>query len=63
MPPEVKARISVEAGISLGWERWVGDRGSIISIEKFGASAPSEVLFQEYGLTVNNIIKQAEKLL
>ena len=61
--PEVKARLSVEAGIALGWDKWVGDQGLIISIEKFGASAPSEVLYQEYGLTVNNIIQQAEMLL
>ncbi len=62
-PPEIKARLSVEAGISLGWEKWVGDQGAIISIDKFGASAPSTILFQEYGLTVKNIIEQAEKIL
>jgi transketolase len=63
LPPEVKARLSVEAGISLGWEKWVGDEGAIISIDKFGASAPSEVLYQEYGLTVNHITQHAEILL
>ena len=40
LPPDVRARLSVEAGISLGWERWVGDAGASVAIDRFGASAP-----------------------
>ena len=62
-PPEIKARLSVEAGVSQGWERWVGDSGECISIEKFGASAPYKVIFENYGLTVDNIISHAHRIL
>lgn len=57
--PDVSARIAVEAGVSQGWERWVGDSGTVISVDKFGASAPYEVLFEKYGLTVENIVSAA----
>jgi transketolase len=63
LPPEIKARLSVEAGVSQGWERWVGDSGECISIEKFGASAPYKVIFEKYGLTVDNIITSAQRIL
>lgn len=62
-PPEIKSRLSVEAGVSQGWERWVGDSGECISIEKFGASAPYKVIFENYGLTVENIISRAHRIL
>jgi transketolase len=62
-PPEVKARLSIEAGVSQGWERWVGDSGEIISIEKFGASAPYKIIFEKYGLTVDNIINRSRQTL
>ena len=61
--PEVKARISVEAGISQGWERWVGDCGAIIAVDRFGASAPYKILYEKFGLTVENIVSTARKLL
>ncbi len=61
--PRVKARLAVEAGVSQGWEKWVGDNGSIISIEQFGASAPGPVLFEKFGFTVDNVIAQARQLL
>ena len=51
IPPKVKARISIEAGVSQGWERFVGPRGVCISVEKYGASAPAGTLFREYGFT------------
>lgn len=63
LPPEVKARLAVEAGIAQGWERWIGDRGSMISIERFGASAPANVIFQKFGFTVDNVIARARGLL
>jgi transketolase len=49
LPPDVKARLSVEAGIALGWTKWVGDDGDSISIEHFGASAPGELVLKEFG--------------
>jgi transketolase len=61
--PEVKNRLAVEAGSTLGWERWVGDQGRIIGIDKFGASAPGEVVMVEYGLSVANVIEQALDML
>ena len=52
LPPSVTARLSIEAGVGLGWHRWVGDRGDIMSIEHFGASAPYKEIYQHFGLTV-----------
>jgi transketolase len=63
LPPRIKARLSVEAGISQGWERWVGDSGSSISVEHYGASAPYKIIFENYGLTVDNVISQARQVL
>jgi transketolase len=62
-PPGVKARLAVEAGVSLGWSRWVGEQGDVIAIDRFGASAPYEVVYAELGLTVANIVKRALKLI
>ena len=62
LPPQVKARLAVEAGSPQGWRDWVGDAGDMIAIEKFGASAPSKVLFKHYGLTVENIVERAKRL-
>jgi transketolase len=61
--PEIKARVSIEAGVSQGWERWVGDSGEIISIERFGVSAPYKVIYENFGLTVENIINCASQTL
>jgi transketolase len=63
LPPEIPLRLSVEAGVSQGWEKWVGDRGSCISVERFGASAPYKTIFEHYGLTVENIIQQSQLLI
>ncbi len=63
LPPAIKARLSVEAGVSQGWQQWVRDSGEIISIERFGASAPYKVIFENYGLTVANIIICAHQIL
>jgi transketolase len=59
LPPEVTARLAVEAGVRQGWERWVGDRGAILSQERFGASAPYQRVYAEFGFTVENIIEKA----
>ena len=63
IPKSVPARLAVEAGVAQGWHRWVGERGDIISVEKFGTSAPNKVVFKEYGLSVENVLERARKLL
>ncbi len=63
LPKSVKARISIEAGIKQGWEKYLGEYGEAISIEKFGASAPAEVLFKEYGFTTEAVVKKVKTLL
>ena len=55
----VKARLAVEAGVSMGWERWVGEKGGVIAIDRFGASAPAETVYRELGMTVENIVARA----
>jgi len=61
--PEVEKRLAVEAGTTLGWERWVGEQGRVIGIDRFGASAPGDVVMRAYGLTVDNVIEQAFDLI
>jgi transketolase len=63
LPPNVKARLVVEAGVSMGWSRWFGDHGSILSVDQFGSSAPYKKIYQEYGLTTENIVSSAKALL
>lgn len=63
LPPEVEARLAVEAGATLGWYKYVGLKGDVIGIDRFGASAPAKVLFEKFGLTVDNIVARAKKLL
>ena len=55
LPSDLKARVAVEAGVSAYWYRFVGNRGRIIGVDRFGASAPGEQLFEHYGLTVKNV--------
>jgi len=62
LPKNVRARLSIEAGIKQGWEKYVGLDGASISIEKYGASAPYETLFEKYGFTVDNVIEKGKKL-
>jgi len=62
LPPDVTARVSIEAGITMGWERYVGCRGVMIGVNRFGASAPYERLYQEFGLTAEAIIQAAKEL-
>jgi transketolase len=63
LPPSVEARLSVEAGISLGWERWVGLRGASVAVDRFGASAPAGRIFAELGFTAANVAERARALL
>jgi transketolase len=55
LPPEARKRVSVEIGVSLGWERWTGDEGAIIALDHFGASAPAAAIFEHFGFTANRV--------
>jgi transketolase len=59
LPPDAKARLSVEAGVALGWKQWVGDEGDSISIEHFGASAPGGTVLEKFGYSVDNVVARA----
>jgi transketolase len=63
LPPSVRARVSIEAGIAQGWRDYVGDHGTSISLEHYGASAGASVLFKEFGFNVDNVVATAKKLL
>ena len=58
LPPSVGARLAVEAGVAQGWHRYVGDAGDVLSVERFGASAPGEVVLREYGFTVDEVCRR-----
>ncbi len=62
LPAAVTRRVAVEAASSFGWERWVGSRGVVIGIDRFGASAPAEVLYREFGFTPDAIVSAVRKL-
>ena len=59
LPPSIRARLAVEAGSPQGWHRYVGDRGDVLGVDRFGASAPGDVLLREYGFTVENVCRRA----
>ncbi len=61
IPPLVKARVGIEAGVELGWSKWLGDNGIFIGMSSFGASAPAKICFEKFGITVDNVIKAAKK--
>ena len=63
LPPDVRARLSVEAGVAQGWERWVGDHGDSLSLERFGASAPGPTVMAELGFNVDNVVARATAVL
>jgi transketolase len=63
LPPELKARLSIEAATPLGWERYVGTEGIAIGVSHFGASAPAEVLYQKFGLTPQRVVEEASRLI
>src|SRR5690625_3472701 len=62
LPPNVKHRLALEMGSSLGWDRYTGQDGDVLGIDKFGASAKGEVVIEAYGFTVENVVKNVEKL-
>jgi len=63
LPPGVPARLAVEAGATQGWHRYVGDRGDVLGVDRFGASAPTDVVLREYGFTVDNVCARARTVL
>jgi transketolase len=63
LPPGVPLRLSVEAGSTLGWHKYVGSRGEVLGIDRFGASAPAKVLLEKFGFTVENIMRRIRDLL
>jgi len=63
LPPQVTARLAIEAGVPLGWRRWVGEWGDVLGIDRFGASAPYGVLVEKFGFTPENVVARARALL
>jgi transketolase len=63
LPPEIKARVSVEAAVKQGWREYVGDAGEMVSIEHFGASAEGDVLFEQFGFTPDRVVAAAHSAL
>ena len=63
LPPEIKARVSVEAAVKQGWREWVGEMGEIVSIDHFGASAEGDVLFEQFGFTPDRVVAAAHSAL
>jgi transketolase len=63
LPPAVTARVAVEAGVKFGWERYLGTRGEFIGMKSYGASAPADIAFREFGMTVDAIVNASRKVL
>ena len=63
LPAKVKARLAIEAGVSLGWAKYVGGNGDTLTVDRFGASAPADDVFRDYGFTLENVVKKARRLL
>jgi transketolase len=63
LPPGIHARVAVEAGIAQGWSRWVGEVGEIVSLERYGASAPYKDLFRQFGFTTDAVVAAAKRSL
>jgi transketolase len=63
LPPAVTARLAIEAGVCQGWDRYVGSQGDVICLDRFGGSAPGDVVLRELGFNVENVVKHAQALL
>lgn len=61
LPPDVKARVAIEAGVEQGWSKWLGQDGVFIGMSTFGTSAPGKVCFEEFGITVEKAVEVAKK--
>jgi transketolase len=62
LPDAVRKRVAIEVGVSLGWERWVGDEGAIIGLDHFGASAPAGTIFEHFGFTPRRVVQVARRV-
>ncbi len=63
LPSAVTARVSIEAGVSLGWRRWVGDKGIVIGLDRFGASATAAVNYEKFGFTAQRVADDVQTIL
>ena len=63
LPPDVKARVGVEAAVEMGWRKWIGDKGKFIGMTGFGASAPFAECFEKFGITAENVVKAAKEVI
>lgn len=63
LPPAVRARVAVEAGTTLGWERWVGLDGAVVGLDRFGGSAPAEQLYEQFGITAARVVSEARRVM
>jgi transketolase len=63
LPPDIKARVAIEAASPIGWREWVGDSGRIIALDRFGASAPYELIYEKLGITSSAVVSAARELL
>lgn len=62
LPPNITARVSIEAGVTSGWERFVGTEGARIGVDRFGASAPGDTVMEKYGITAEHVVKEAQRV-
>ena len=62
LPPRIRARVAVEAGCSFGWRTWVGDAGTVIGIDRFGASAPGDLILEKLGFTQHRVADAVKTL-
>ncbi len=63
LPPSVTKRLAVEAGVRMSWDRYVGLKGDVVSMDRFGASAPGDIVLREFGFNVDNVLKHARGVL
>jgi transketolase len=63
LPPAVTARLGIEAGVRQGWDRYVGQKGDVVCLDRFGASAPGDVVMRELGFNVQNVLKRVRALI
>jgi len=63
LPPAVKARVSIEAGSTFGWHKYVGDHGKCIGVDGWGASAPANIIYEEYGITAKHVVAAAKDVM
>jgi transketolase len=61
LPPDVKTRIGIEAGVEMGWHKWLGEKGVFIGMSTFGASAPGKVCFEKFGITADKVVEAAKR--